>query len=287
MKIIAGEEIQAVAAQKLNINLAALIALCAIWVPKEAHEACHDGCGSYASVPNCRRKRHFEPRGEFDGIIFDDNSRPNSKMKAMVKNYYGLVLKDFTVCHVWPDTCYDVRYHTCFANLVYIPAAIHSLTDYDAHVEACLKYRAYELFGWKPDEEDIPSKPEKYPTEWLALPRCDKKTRIECAELKVGGDVKDEPCGKALSRLDGVFSGDSIVHKIIQRALDLGCTDEKAVYVDDLTIDPVARYHISSMKTDKGNAYGRYFEGLGRGVDAQVSFVPQIWERLKKLGWAK
>lgn len=281
-KIITGDDIQAVASQKLNIDFAALIAQCAIWAPVEAHEACHDGHGTYASVPNCRRKRHFEPRGEVDGIIFDDNSRPNSKMKTMAKNYYGIILKDFTVCHVWPDTCYDVRYHTCFANLVYIPAAIHSLTDYDAHVEACLKYRAYELYGWKPEEADIPEKPEKYPTEWLVLPYCSNPLQNEQGEHK-----ENAPCSKALSRLDDVYTDDSIVHNIIQRALDLGCTDEKAVYVDDLTIDPVARYHISSMKTDKGNAYGRYFEGLGRGVDAQVSFVPQIWERLKKLGWAK
>ena len=284
MITITGKEIRTAAGQKLNVDFAALIARCAIWAPREVHEACHDGHGVYAGVPNCRRKRHFEPRGERDGIIYDDNSRPNAKMKAMVRNCYGVRLEDCTVCHVWPDTCYDVRYHTCFANLVYIPAAIHSLTDYDEHVEACLKYRAYELFGWKPDEEEIPAKPENYPAEWLELPRCDKSQQNKQVLPKAS---EDDSCAKALSRLEGVYADDSLIHGIIQRALDLGCTDENAVYVDDLTLGPVNRGHISSMKTERGNSYGRYFDGLGRGSEARVCFAPRIWNRMKALGWAK
>ena len=131
MKTLTGEEIQTAAAETLHIDFASLIALSAIWAPVEEHVAAHDGQGNFARIPNCRRKRHFEPRGEVDGIIYDDNSRPNSQMKSMARKYYGVSLQDFTVCHVWPDTCYDVRYHTCYANLVCIPAAIHSLTDYD------------------------------------------------------------------------------------------------------------------------------------------------------------
>ena len=287
MNTITGEEIQTAAAQKLNIDFASLIAQCAIWAPRELHEACHDGHGVYASVPNCRRKKHFEPRGEVNGIIYDDNSRPNSKMKAMVRNCYGVRLEDCTVCHVWPDTCYDVRYHTCFANLVYIPAAIHSLTDYDAHVEACLKYRAYELFGWKPVDEDIPEKPENYPTEWLELPRCNKRQRAKSVTMEKSLSVPVDGCDKALSRLEKVYADDSIVHDAIQRAIDLGCTDENAVYVDDLTVGRVEKYHINSMKTDGGNSYGRYFAVEGRGTEAQVRFAPEVWMKMKSIGWAK
>jgi hypothetical protein len=288
MNTITGEEIQTAAAQTLNVDFAALIALSAIWAPAEAHEACHDGCGGYASVPNCKRKRHNEPRGEVNGVIYDDNSRANSKMKAMVRKYYGVRLEEFTVCHVWPDTCYDVRYHTCLANLVYIPAAIHSLTDYDAHVEACLKYRAYELFGWKPEEEMVPVKPDNYPAVWLELPRCEASCKNTTASAQKCTEAQDAAdCAKALSRLEGVWTDDSLVHGIIQRALELGCTDETPVYVDDLTVGDFKRLHIASMKTERGNSYGRYFAGVGRGEDAQVYFVPQVWRQLKALGWAK
>ena len=61
MKKLTGEFIQTAASQKLNINFASLIALCAIWAPAELHEAQHDGQGTYARVPNCRRKRPSEP----------------------------------------------------------------------------------------------------------------------------------------------------------------------------------------------------------------------------------
>lgn len=287
MRKITGENIQTNAAQKLNINFASLIALCAIWAPVEVHAAMHDGQGNYARVPNCRRKRHFEPRGEVDGIIYDDNTRPNTQMKSMARKYYGASLVDFTVCHVWPDTCYDVRYHTCYANLVCIPAAIHSLTDFDPHVEACLKYRAYELYGWKPQETDIPEKPENYPTEWLQLPICEKPTRKTRSVSVKSVSVQNSECDKALSRLEGVYADDSVVHEIIQLALDLGCSDENWVYMDDLTTGRANRANIQAMKTESGNSYGRYFDGMGRGAEAKVCFVPEVWQKLKALNWAK
>ena len=283
MKKLTGEFIQTAASQKLNINFASLIALCAIWAPVELHEAQHDGQGTYARVPNCRRKRPSEPRGEVNGIIYDDNTRPNAQMKAMAKKYYGVSLEDFTVCHVWPGTCYDQRYHTCYANLVCIPAAIHSLTDFDVHVEACLKYRAYELYGWKPDEVDIPEKPENYPTEWLELSRCERL--LAMPQEVIGGQSSD--CSKALIRLERVYADDSIVHEIIQRALDLGCSDECWVYMDDLAVGRANRNNIQSMKTENGNSYGRYFDGKGRGEGAKVCFVPEVWQKLKALNWAK
>ncbi|HWQ55093.1 MAG TPA: hypothetical protein VN442_15505 [Bryobacteraceae bacterium] len=40
------------------------------------------------------------------------------------------------VCHIWPNSCYDERYHTCVANLVLLPSALASLTDFDPQVRA-------------------------------------------------------------------------------------------------------------------------------------------------------
>lgn len=92
-------------------------------------------------------------------------------------------------------------------------------------------------------------------------------------------------CTKALNRLEGVYSDDSIIHATIQRALDLGCTNEKFVYERDLISIDCQRTHIASMKTEAGNSYGRYFIGIGSGANAQVCFAPAVWRRMKTLGW--
>ena len=86
-------------------------------------------------------------------------------------------------------------------------------------------------------------------------------------------------CTKALNRLEGVYSDDSIIHTTIQRALDLGCTNEKLVYERDLISIDCQRTHIASMKTEAGNSYGRYFIGIGSGANAQVCFAPAVWRK--------
>jgi hypothetical protein len=67
------------------------------------------------------------------------------------------------VCHVWPETCYDVRYHTSLANLVLLPAALAGLSDHHEGVAQCLRYRSYELFGWHPADIAVPEMPVGYP----------------------------------------------------------------------------------------------------------------------------
>lgn len=56
------------------------------------------------------------------------------------------------VCHIWPGTTYDERYHTLLANLVLIPRILANLSDYFNAVIDVLKYRSYELYGWYPEE---------------------------------------------------------------------------------------------------------------------------------------
>jgi hypothetical protein len=75
------------------------------------------------------------------------------------------------VCHVWPETCYDVRYHTSLANLVLLPAPLAGLSDHHKAVAECLRYRSYELFGWYPEEVSAPVKPLGYPpaSDWAPL----------------------------------------------------------------------------------------------------------------------
>ena len=96
-------------------------------------------------------------------------------MKAIAAKRYNLAPRSYTTCHIWEQTCYDTRYHTCIANLVLIPSAIASLSDFDKQIHDILKFQAWELFKWPPSGKRVP-KPSHYPTNW-AYPRAFGKKR--------------------------------------------------------------------------------------------------------------
>lgn len=159
-----------------------LVAQSAIFCPKEVFEMVKNGeLGSrentgniYGSWYNCKyqRAKHFQKRGEKCGeITFDDNTYANNAIKlAVLKGLekYGIhgssrqIFKGFETCHIWPDTCYDARYHTSVANVVLLPREIAGLTDHCQAVEDLLKYEAWKRFRFKPDEEEVPMRPKNY-----------------------------------------------------------------------------------------------------------------------------
>lgn len=161
-----------------------LVAQSAIFCPKEIFEMVkngelgsreNEGVGNiYGSWYNCKyqRAKHFQKRGEKCGdITFDDNTYANNAIKLAVLK--GLekycihgnsrqIFKGFETCHIWPDTCYDARYHTSVANVVLLPREIAGLTDHCQAVEDLLKYEAWKRFRFKPDEEEVPMRPKNY-----------------------------------------------------------------------------------------------------------------------------
>ena len=161
-----------------------LVAQSAIFCPKNIFEKVkkgelgsreNEGVGNiYGSWYNCKyqRAKHFQKRGEKCGdITFDDNTYANNAIKlALLKGLekYGIhgnsrqIFKGFETCHIWPDTCYDARYHTSLANVVLLPREIAGLTDHCQTVEDMLKYEAWKRFGFKPDEAETPAKPKNY-----------------------------------------------------------------------------------------------------------------------------
>lgn len=166
--------------------LPSLVARTALWADPnkdyqpiiEKNNKTREYKGVSAKHPHIRRKRANENRGkhvdedgsEIYGIkgkeyCLDDNTYPNAQMKAALKRR-GIIPKGYETCHIWENTCYDPRYHTCYANLVLLPRAIASLSDHNANIRAILKYRAFKLFGFKPDNAPEPQKPENYPIEW-------------------------------------------------------------------------------------------------------------------------
>ena len=80
----------------------------------------------------------------------------------VLKIYEKQLFKGFETCHIWPETCYDARYHTSVGNVVLLPREVAGLTDHCQAVEDLLKYEAWKRFRFKPDEEAVPSKPKNY-----------------------------------------------------------------------------------------------------------------------------
>lgn len=115
--------------------------------------------------PNIRRGRKKEHRGQvLYGIKIDDNTYANRAIKSAIAP--DIKFNNFTVCHIWPQTTYNERYHTLLSNLVLIPSILASLSDYYTAVTNILQYRAYELYGWHPEGTEIPKRPTYYPKYW-------------------------------------------------------------------------------------------------------------------------
>ena len=112
-------------------------------------------------------------KGEYnnEGIRLDDNTYANKAIKtAVLKGLkrYGIyagskqLFRDYEACHIWPETCYDARYHTSVGNILLLPRAIAGLTDHCQAVKELLKYEAWKRFGFKPAKENVPAKPKNY-----------------------------------------------------------------------------------------------------------------------------
>lgn len=157
-----GVAILAEATSELGIDLVALVARCAVWADPSIVAALMRVDRVAAWVPNCRRARPGEKRGGFvEGVLLDDNTRANGAIKLATFGHRQL--QGFHACHVWPESCYDARHHTSIANLVLLPAPLASLTDYDREVSAALRYRAFEIYCWRPEGETDPKQPARYP----------------------------------------------------------------------------------------------------------------------------
>ena len=112
-------------------------------------------------------------KGGFDaeGVRLDDNTYANTAIKTAVLKglkHYGIytaskrLFRGYEACHIWPETCYDARYHTSVGNIVLLPREVSGLTDHCQAVKELLKYEAWERFRFKPVGEDIPAKPKYY-----------------------------------------------------------------------------------------------------------------------------
>jgi hypothetical protein len=155
------------AMEKHNIRLNVLVAETTIWANPEVHRrlVAENGTGSFFPYTRRFKKGQGEERGAvIDGVRLDDNTYANHAMKQAIgvgRNAIG-----FETCHIWPNSCYDESYHTVIANLVLMPRALASLSDHSKEVGQVLQYRALELYGWYPKEQEQPERPRYYPENW-------------------------------------------------------------------------------------------------------------------------
>jgi hypothetical protein len=163
-----GSEMLLEAANRHGIHLSILVAETGLWAHPDVHARILGTTRSAARHPNVRRVRvgDGEERGQVvNGVRLDDNTYANRAIKEAI----GLPRSEvtgFETCHIWPKTCYDVRYHTAIANLVLLPRALAGLSDHDREIQAALQYRAYELYAWHPEGMPVPHRPEFYPSTW-------------------------------------------------------------------------------------------------------------------------
>ena len=155
------------ATSKLGIHLSVLVAETAIWTHPDVYQYlfAQNGTGSY--FPGTRRAKAGaveRPSQQLNGERLDSNNYANHAAKRAMG--LGRGAKGFEVCHIWPLSCYDARYHSCVANLVLLPRPLAGLTDHDEEIVAALQFRSYELYGWYPSDLPMPSRPSFYPTNW-------------------------------------------------------------------------------------------------------------------------
>jgi hypothetical protein len=196
----------------------------------------------------------------------------------------------FECCHVWPKTCDDARYHTVIANLVLIPAALASLTDYDGGVQAALQYRAFELYNWHPDENPAPVRPVRYPDNWRK-PQFDPKQGVV---RPLGSLVTPRPAttGKEeepvrLERLQlWAIKPGSNVHRIIALMCDHGplTRDQLVKKIDALSFSRNPYGAVASLMRNDGNNYGLVFVKTARGLRIHPHIedtIRRLWNRPK------
>lgn len=193
------------ATAELGISLADLIALASVWVSPELYAMLEPVGGTW--YPDRRRAnlglrvegRSVEAVGQVIGDVTLDN---NTYANAAFKRALGVDRSDFVgfhICHIWPGTAYHADCYTNLANLVAIPAELSSLTDHHPHIVACLKYRSWELYHWKPAKELAPMRPEDYPDRWRE-PRPLSDGARRAARRRIGGGTEEMPATEATVR---------------------------------------------------------------------------------------
>lgn len=283
------------AAKRHNIHLSVLVAETALWVHPDVHVKLLSETGSVAMLPMVRRARtaQGEVRGQVvDGIRLDDNTYANASLKRAL-GINRIELEGFEVCHIWPRTCYDQRFHTAPANMVLLPRALAALTDHDLEIQASLQYHAYELYKWYPAGFPMPGKPEFYPDNWrepesppFMIRRRSQGPRRESKRIGESDEMSPEERNLIVCRLqDWSRKPELNVHRVIAVVIRSGNRLSREALIAEIgRITPSKNAYgtVASLLTSEGNAYGRVLQN----VDGTIRLHPSIDEEARQLSWS-
>ena len=181
----------AVACAEENINLLALIGRTARWVHPEVFQELP------VWYPE-RWRRQPVANNTFSEILRNKNRRTGQVEDKEEANIYaeralvgalglnmGKKPYNWSVCHIWGiddpgftktnTIVQDARFYSCVGNMVLLPTPLKGLTDSDPDAKACLRARAFQLYGWVCPVDDAPQlghkiatgwKPDRYPMIW-------------------------------------------------------------------------------------------------------------------------
>jgi len=105
------------------------------------------------------RLTHIGENGSVVGM-YDDNATPEWAL-FWVHGLRGSRPKGWTIAHVWPASD-DIESYTHLANLALVPEPFASLTDKHGPLTGFLRWHAWHIYGWKPNRETDPTKPDGY-----------------------------------------------------------------------------------------------------------------------------
>lgn len=264
-----------------------LIADTAIWVSPEIIKEIINKNGTVTVYKNCRRKRHNEEKGlSQNGENLDDNTKANQAIKRLIDS--SIKFENYSVCHIYPNTCYDSRYHTAIPNLVLLPKPLASLTDFDQNVQSVLMFRSYELYGWFPQECGAPAKPKYYPNIWKKFIKSDFTKNIGTLQTKKIVQNANVYEVDKLYKINGWSQKQDQVNSKIVRAA-LSCDYRNGIPLIELETMSVQlnmdvkkfKRNYNQMKTNSGNSNAKIF--IER--DLKVYFDDNAIEEILKFKW--
>ena len=257
-----------------------LVARCAVFCPVGVYETFKAENGTFLLAPDAQRRRLNDPKGKHNGIRYDDNTYPNTRLKALLKRHCGVTFANgtFNLCHVWQEAAYEQEYFSAIPNLVLMPCELTHLVDCAREIGDLLAYRAYELYGWYPETMLPPAKPEYYEQiSWFSLPKLDYTAK--CADSVAKNDLKTRVQLWARQT-------NSLVHRVIRLLLDHGGAMELEALcagLQDYSRNPL--WTVERLCADKGNHYGKVLEmdaGTVRILEKYLPAMTRLWENAKK-----
>jgi hypothetical protein len=94
-------------------------------------------------------------------FVGDDNVSPRWALLWSHGYDRQYVASGWQVAHVWEVTK-DPAAFTALANLAFVPKPLTRLTDEGGPAALYLRYHAHTVYGWRPNDAEIPAKPNGY-----------------------------------------------------------------------------------------------------------------------------